>query len=399
MKTRILTAKYIYSPKSSFSIENGFIEVDSEGRIVSSGNVEDLPEGTDREYFDGALVPGFVNTHNHVELSHMHHRMPKGTGMAKFVDIITEIRDFIPIERKVELTRHWMDELYRQGVSAMGDISNDSYSFAIKAVHPMYTRTFLEVFASEPEDCPKMMARVAELQKQADACGIDAAPTPHACYSTSPQLLREVSAAGLKSGYLSFHCEESIEEEMIMMDGNGPLMESRKRQGLSMPPSKKGRSALEYFIEELDEAGVVPAEGNMLLVHEVCMTEDGAKKAAKAFRHPYVALCPLSNLYIHNQLPPVNEMRSWPVKLTVGTDSLSSNDTLNMVDELYCLQKNFDISMQELIEWACLNGAEFLGKADMLGNFSVGKKPGVVFISNLSEDGRLTEDSKSERII
>ena len=73
-------------------------------------------------------------------------------------------------------------------------------------------------------------------------------------------------------------------------------------------------------------------------------------------------------------------MRESGIPICVGTDSLSSNDRLDIVAELECLQKAFDVPLQELLEWACLNGARFLGLQDRLGTLEPGKKPGVVRI-------------------
>lgn len=130
------------------------------------------------------------------------------------------------------------------------------------------------------------------------------------------------------------------------------------------------------------------------------MDQEGIDAVKEVMRHPYIALCPCSNLFIHNELPPVDLMRRNGLKLTVGTDSLSSNDDLDMVRELYCLQSNFkDLGMSELLSWACLNGAAFLGKDAQLGSLEVGKKPGVVFIDNLDADGRLTDASASYRLV
>lgn len=48
------------------------------------------------------------------------------------------------------------------------------------------------------------------------------------------------------------------------------------------------------------------------------------------------------------------------MRLTVGTDSLSSNDDLDMVREMFCIQENFpDVPLGEIISWATRNGAEF----------------------------------------
>ena len=93
-------------------------------------------------------------------------------------------------------------------------------------------------------------------------------------------------------------------------------------------------------------------------------------------------------------------MRKNGLKITVGTDSLSSNDTLDMVKEMYCLQEAFnDVPLEEIVRWATLNGAEFLSREDVLGSLELGKKPGIVWIRNISPEGRLLRDSVSERII
>ncbi len=87
----------------------------------------------------------------------------------------------------------------------------------------MYSRTFLEVFGTEPEDCEKVIASVLALQKIAGSFGLDASPTPHACYTMSPELLTASSREGLKSGYLSFHSEETPEEEEMLKYGCGKM--------------------------------------------------------------------------------------------------------------------------------------------------------------------------------
>lgn len=93
-------------------------------------------------------------------------------------------------------------------------------------------------------------------------------------------------------------------------------------------------------------------------------------------------------------------MRSSELKLTIGTDSLSSNDDLDMVAEMFCLQENFpEIPVEEILLWACRNGAEFLRKDDVLGSIEVGKKPGLVFIDHIDNNARLTSSSSSCRII
>ena len=392
-----LAAEYIYTLDRPEPIRNGFVEYTPEGVVTAVGICEDPSK--EEIFLEGAITPGFVNAHCHVELSYMWKLFRKGTGMAGFIDQINALRDTKPLQEKIADIRHWMDLMWERGVSAMADISNCDDSFAIKRESPMYTRTFLEVFGTEPEDCESVMEGVMRLKEKADAMGLDAAPTPHACYTMSPELLTAVSAEGLKSGFLSYHSEETDEEEDMIKYGKGAMWDNRKAAGMSVPPVT-GKSSLLYFIDRLRKAHPAPFDEHILLVHEVCMDQEGIDAVKEVMRHPYVALCPCSNIFIHNALPPVDLMRRNGLKITVGTDSLSSNDDLDMVRELYCLQTAFkDLPLGELLTWACANGAEFLGKEKTLGTIGIGKCPGLVFIDNLGADGRLTDRSSSYRMI
>ena len=390
-----IAAKYLYPLVSAEPVLNGFVELEDDGTVVRTGVCAD--PAAEPVFYDGALAPGFVNAHCHVALSYLKGQFRKGTGMAGFIDQINEMRDNKSMEEKVQDLTAAMDSLWEQGVVAMADISNCADSFAVKARHPMYTRTFLEVFGTEPEDCDAVMDGVRKLKEVADGFGIDAAPTPHACYTMSPELVTAVSVEGLKSGFLSFHSEETEEEEEMLKYGSGKMWENRVKAGMSVPPVT-GKSSLLYFIDRLLAGRPAPFDEHILLVHECCMDQEGIDAAKAVITHPFVAVCPLSNLFIHNALPPIDLMRRNALKICVGTDSLSSNDDLNIVDELFCLQRNFpEVPLGELLTWASRNGAEFLARPEF-GALEPGRRPGLVFIDHLDADGRLTAASKSCRL-
>lgn len=389
-----IAASFVYTLDTEDPIRNGYVEYDEKGQIISVGEC-----APGEEVLQGAIVPGFVNSHCHIELSHLHGKFRKGTGMAGFIDQINALRDWAGADVKARLTQEWMDKMWNDGVSAMSDISNDDSSFKVKSSHKLYTRTFLEVFGSEPHMCEGVMADVTELKKTADAAGIDAAPTPHSCYTMSPQLLSASAAAGLESGYLSYHSQESQEEEDLLISGSGAMYENRRRSGMSTPPVT-GESSLKYFIDRLADVRPAPYDEHILLVHNVCLGQDDIDVAKKVMNNVYWAICPLSNIFIHNALPPVPLMRKNGLAITVGTDSLSSNDDLDMVKELVCIRQNFpDVPMNEILQWACLNGARFLSKESVLGTLTPGKTPGVVFVTGIDESGAFTAGSRSERII
>ncbi|MBR5275037.1 MAG: amidohydrolase family protein [Bacteroidales bacterium] len=388
-----ITAEYIYTLDGE-PIKNGFVEYEEDGTITAVGQC-----GADEEVMPGAIVPGFVNAHCHVELSHLHKKFRKGTGMAGFIDQINELRDWAGREVKQQLVQEWMDKMWNDGVSAMADISNDDSSFDIKKSHKMYTRTFLEVFGSEPEMCEGVMKDVTALKAVADEAGIDAAPTPHSCYTMSPQLLSASAAAGLESGYLSYHSQESQEEEDLLISGSGAMYENRKRSGMSTPPVT-GESSLKYFLDRLAAVKPAPYDEHILLVHNVCLQQSDIDAVKQTMKNAYFAICPLSNIFIHNALPPIELMRQNGLSIALGTDSLSSNDDLDVMKELVCLRENFpQVPMNELFTWASLNGAHFLGKEDVLGSIAAGKRPGIVHVSGIDGNGYLTAESRTRRII
>ncbi len=74
-------------------------------------------------------------------------------------------------------------------------------------------------------------------------------------------------------------------------------------------------------------------------------------------------------------MPDIPQFIAAGVKCTLGTDSLASNDSLSIWEEILTIREHFpQISLTQLIEWACINGAEFLGIDQDYGSFETGKK-------------------------
>ena len=379
-------------------LKRGYVLLNSDNEVVEVGELTE--ECEDTEFYSGILCPGFVNAHCHVELSHLVGMFEQATGMSGFINQINAMRENVGKEGRIKALEAQMDKMYREGVSAMADISNCSESFECKSKSPMYTRTFLELFGSEPKDAQDVLESGKSLAQVANEYGIDAAITPHSCYTMSPQLLAMAAQEGLRSGFLSYHSQESHEEEELIRTGTGALAENYKGRGLSTPPVT-GKPALTYFIDRLLSFSKSPVEGNVLLVHNVAIDQESIDYAKEHLANPYFAICPLSNIFIHRALPPLNLMRENNLKICLGTDSLSSNTILSIVKEIECIHKNFpQIPLVEILEWACSNGAQMLGKQDVLGSFEPGKKPGVVLLENIDwENFKLTEKSTARRLV
>lgn len=401
----IFTADIIF-PVTSAPVAEGYVECADDGTIIGFGKAGDLsPERhASAVRVEGFLVPGFTNAHCHIELSHMKGLFREATGMDGFIKQINALRLTVDREGRIAAMRREFDSLVEQGVRAMGDISNCDESFAMKAGSlasgGMYTRTFLEVFGTETEDAREVVDGALALQVKARSMGLDAAPSPHACYTMSPLLNRMAAAEGLKSGYISYHSQESPEEEDMLRYGTGALAEDYRQRGTTQLPVT-GTGALVYFLDNLRKAVEFPVEGNVLLVHNTVTDQESIDAAKAALRHPYWAVCPLSNIFIHRMLPPLGLMRRNGLDICIGTDSLSSNHLLSMVAEMLCIQENFpDIPFDEMLRWATLNGARAIGCDGFCGSFEAGKRPGIVHIGNVDRQSvKLTKESFSRRLI
>jgi cytosine/adenosine deaminase-related metal-dependent hydrolase len=101
-------------------------------------------------------------------------------------------------------------------------------------------------------------------------------------------------------------------------------------------------------------------------------------------------LCANANLYIENKMPPVQMLIDHGVELTLGTDSYSSNWQLSIAAEIRTIKERLpEIPLEQILKWATINGARALDRADELGSFEKGKKPGIVLLDNNMKSKRL----------
>jgi cytosine/adenosine deaminase-related metal-dependent hydrolase len=170
---------------------------------------------------------------------------------------------------------------------------------------------------------------------------------------------------------------ETSAEESFLKERTGSLMTTYEQSGL-LPETLETAGSHEITI--LNE---VTTSGNLILVHNTFIGKETIKKL-KGRKNLFYCLCPNSNLYIENKLPPVNLLLDESCEIVVGTDSLASNFTLSILEELKTLQCNFPgLKLEDLISWATINGARALVSNDTFGSIETGKKPGLLVLENV----------------
>ncbi len=395
---RKIAATYIF-PISQPPIKNGILTCFDDGTITEiSGSHEKFIEQSGLEFYSGVLVPGFVNTHCHLELSKLKGKIEEKTGIGGFIGKINTLRNEEQenTEKAIQVADR---KMWAAGIAAVGDISNSTLTIKTKKNSKIYYHTFVESFGFHPSRAERAFDYAEFIQFQFNEVGLTTGIVPHSPYSVSKQLFKKIKEnALLKKSILTIHNQESKSESEFFKSGTGDIANHLQNNlGIDISHWKPtDKSSLASILEYL------PTKNQLLLVHNTFTTKEDLceLKKMRSSENIFFVLCPNSNLYIENQLPPVALFRSKNLNICLGTDSLASNYELSILSEMITLQMNFpDLKLDELLNWACLNGAKALQIEDNFGSFEVGKNPGINLITGIDfKKMRLTENSRVKRL-
>ena len=384
------------SPVLSEPVKNGVVICDDAGKIIAIES-RDGHDSATLEIHSGVITPGFINTHCHLELSHMKGVVDTGTGLIPFItNVVT----------KREATREILDEAIRKaeremlegGIVALGDISNSTDTFAVKAHGRMRYHTFIEMF----DFLQETGTQKALDDWSAVAAQIDLAPgsamsyVPHAPYSVSPGLFAGINARNTTSNMtVSIHNQETPPENELFRSKTGGFIDFYKGFGISLDGFEAtGKSSIYYAFEHMNP------HQRSLFVHNTLTTRAEIDAASEWSQHVYWATCPNANLYIENRLPNYAAFIDAGARMTIGTDSLTSNWQLSILEEMKTIARfQRFVPFHTLLRWATLNGAEALGFDDSLGSIQPGKRPGLLLLSGMGDNWELGADVSVKRLV
>ncbi|MDA9120613.1 amidohydrolase family protein [Flavobacteriales bacterium] len=392
---RFLSADIIF-PIYTNPIPNGIVAVSANGTIqeVMFPDSENAPEPSRIERFEGALCPGFINAHCHLELSHMKGLVPEKTGLPGFIMQIVSRRNE-KAEEKMEAIRLADEEMWRNGIQAVGDICNTADTLDTKKNSRIKYHSFVEVFSFDSSKADEVLEEGIRVANEYQQNGLMATIVPHAPYSVSEQLFNGIRYQQKQfPGPISIHNQETESENEMFVSGSGELVEIFKKFGEDFSNfHPQFKSALDYHLVQL------PNDQPAVLVHNT-MTKAEEIEVVKSLRNDvFWCACAQANKYIENRLPNIPMWFEKEANVCVGTDSLASNHQLSILEELKLIQSHYpEILLQKLLRAATLNGAEALKMDKEKGSFRKGKLPGVLLLKNLN-DGMLTDSSSVQRII
>ncbi len=328
-----------------------------------------------------AVLPGLVNAHSHLELSHLRGRVPPSD------EFVTWIRDVVALRREQPDSQGadvkagivaGIAEATRFGTALVGDISNTLLPLQALAESDLAAVVFYELIrfnAPDPEGfVDEACARIDALaQSERVRIGLAA----HAPYSVAPSVFRAIRrAVDRRLGRpCSVHLSESRDEVEFIRHGRGAWREFLQEAGAWDPAwTAPAVSPVEF----LDESGFLDAR--VIAVHGVQMTlSDLARLAA---RGTTLVACPRSNAYTGAGAPPIADFYASGVPVAIGTDSLASTADLNLFAELAMMRARApDVPACRLLDSATRQGARALGFEEDYGTIEPGRRARLLAVA------------------
>jgi len=386
-------ADYVF-PVCADPVKNGIVTVDDFGKIISVTDQKtyDKTNTKPAEQLEGIICPGFVNTHCHLELSHLKGKIEQGKSLVNFIKDIQQFRD-VESSQISDAAQKADAEMYENGIIAVGDISNTNATISVKDNSKLYYHNFIECFGFLPDQAAGIFKKSLDLLSEFKPrpCSI----TPHAPYSVSKELFRLIQKyCETGKNLISIHNQECDDENKFYRYKLGSFNDLYEHFGMDISYFKpQARNSVQSTIPLLSN------KQEILLVHNTCTNLKDIYFIKRFDRKVHFCFCPNANLYIESKLPKIELFIGQGFDITLGTDSLASNDKLCILSEMRTIQKKFPaISTAKLIEWGTLNGAKYLGIDENKGSIEPGKAPGLNLITGL--DGlKITPDSKVRRLV
>ena len=353
-------------------VEDGAVVV-ADGVILDVGPFQQLRrqwlEAPARDHGETVLLPALVNGHAHLDLSGLAGQVQANDSMAEWIRSLLTARERLSQSQLEQARLQSMASLHAFGTGIVGDIDSSGTFTGEDSDGTLVVRTFVELFGLHTESLEAAMDRLAQPARRTLANGQEnVSLAVHAPYTTSASLFREAKAwTSERAKVVSVHAAESEEEILFLSTGKGPLRDLLEERGMEpgrwQPP---GCGAITY----LDRLGFL--DSLSICVHVVQVS----KEEIQLLQHSRagVCLCPRSNLFIGNGLPPVRQLLDAGVPCALGTDSLASNADLNLFEEMTVLVDQCGIGPDVVLAMATYHGARNLGLTSHYGSLEKNKR-------------------------
>ncbi len=371
----IIRAKKIL-PITAPPVDNGAIVVQGR-RIIAigkeSGIIKKYPAETVVDLGDRLVMPGLVNAHAHLELSHLKGKIGERREFFDWIIELVETRRRLGSKGLRQALRSSLIELLTSGTTCIGDISATEAALPMLSKSGLRATVFLEALGPDERKAGQVFnslkARLAKLETLPDRISVGV--SPHSTYSVSPLLINKIAGYTSENSLpVAVHLSESKHENLYINGKASSLdgymkhfgWESIKRTNASSPLGLLSQAGLENF-----------AAAHCVHVSRQDINYMKNKGISSIF-------CPRSNYFLGVGKAPVEDMAEAGINIAIGTDSLASNVNLNLWDEMRFAYLVSRLPASNIIEMATINGARALGLEGITGSLAPGKEADIIAI-------------------
>jgi 5-methylthioadenosine/S-adenosylhomocysteine deaminase len=369
-----LRAGWVY-PVTAPPIPDGAVLIDDQGLIAAFGpdHAVPRPEGVELLAFpDGALVPGLVNCHTHLELTHLAGQV-QSKQFPAWIRRLRALKDATAPAAFRRAAEQGVRDSWAVGVTCVADTG--STDAVMEALHALGGRgvAYQEVFGPDPAQCDasltELTAAVERLGKFASS-QLRLGVSPHAPYTVSEPLYRAVAKFARREKLpIAVHVAESREETELVRDGAGPFADALRARGIKVEAQR--RSPVQHLVQ----LGVL-ASYDCLCIH--CVHADQNDIALLKSAGAAVAHCPRSNRSHGHGVAPLAAFRAAGLRVGLGTDSIVSTGDVNLWSDALAA----GLTGEDALRMLTLEGARALGLESEIGSLEVGKQADIVVFAS-----------------
>ncbi len=358
-------------PLAQPAIDDGAVLV-SGGRILAVGRWRDLQAhavGPVVDLGEVILLPGLVNAHCHLDYTDMAGAIPPRKSFLSWVEAIIALKAGWSYTDFAQSWLHGARQLLEHGCTTVGDIEAVPELLPeVWNTTPLRVISFLELISVRRRQRPQLLVgRMEQLVRSLPRGRSRAALSPHALYTTNPELLQLVRDVARRARWpLTMHVGESALEFEMLRHGRGAMFDWLQKNGRAMDDCGAGSP-----VQQL--AALRLLNSRFLAVHANHLEPGDAGLLAKAGSS--VVHCPRSHAYFQHQAFPFAELRAAGVNVCLGTDSLASINKagrrlpeLDLFAELRQFVGQFpDLAPSHLFDLVTRNAATALGLQGRVG--------------------------------
>jgi 5-methylthioadenosine/S-adenosylhomocysteine deaminase len=385
---KILTAEHLL-PISSEPVRDAAIAIDGKNIVAVGSQAEILsrfPGQAVTDFGNAAILPGFVNSHSHLEITSMRGALDDVEhDFRSWLLKLNDIRSALS-EQEIEAAAIvGATEGVLAGVTCFGDIGR----YGKAGLNALKAKGLRGVLFQETEFSPDNATASTDFERLKASLSllrgeetdlVEAGLSPHSPYTVSRELLRLIAEFAMAENIkITIHAAESVEEDALLLRGEGFFIDFYKRRELNWEVPRCSS------VEFLSRSGVLAAKP--LLAH--CVTVSDSDIGLIAASGASIAHCPKSNAKFGHGYAPFEKFLNAGIPVGLGSDSVASNNLCDLLEEsrfaALSARNRADrerfISAREVLEAATLGGAKALGLADKIGTLEPGKEADIAVVA------------------